>query len=148
MPLSTLEDVNGYLPQDKISADQPTLDKVSNGVERTIKGYLSGIFVPTVLASWTDETDTPEVIQDIFAKLAACYIYRTAYAEDIPDENNYAMKLYTEALGTLEGIRIGTVVLPDITTDEMNVYTEFTPLDFLPNDSTTPGAQFTMSMEF
>ncbi len=149
MPLlATLENINSYLPQDKVVADSTNTDDVGIAAERVIKGYLSGIFAPIVLAGWIDDTTTPQVIQDIYSKLIAAFLYRKYYSEDIPEAAPYAQELYKEAMTMITDVRAGTLVISEVDAEFVNTSIEFTNLDFLPNDATTPGAQFTMSMEF
>lgn len=83
--------------------------------ERIIRASLSGFIDPTYQASWVDTTTTPEIVQEIAAKLAAALRYRQKASEDAPDTtSSYAQTLYDEAIGMLRGIVDGSLDITEV----------------------------------
>src|SRR5437879_4762406 len=73
--------------------------------ERIIRARLSGFIDIGYQATWVDTTTTPELIQEIAAKLAAALRYRQRASEDSPDRvSPYAQTLYDEAMANLQAI--------------------------------------------
>lgn len=140
--LASADDVNTYLPQDKVVYASPDNDVEQVAAERVIKGYLSGTFLPTTLAEWDSPDNTPEFIRAVAGKLTAALMYRKAYSEDVADVAEYAQQLYNEALGDIEMVKDGTV---DLNIDEPDGGKSI-DLSFYP-DSTVP-PKFTMDARF
>ncbi len=146
--LADLNDINGWLPDDKLIADDVDTAEFQVEARRIIKGQLSGVFTPAILFSWATPATTPDVIRGIAGRLIAAYYYRKRYSEDDPDIPAYAQRLYDEAIMMLTEIRMGTLIVlgPDdvpIADSGLSMST----LDFWPNDS-TEGPYFTMDQEF
>lgn len=120
--------------------------------ERIIRGRLSGFIDPAYQASWVDPTTTPEIIQEIAAKLAAAFRYRAAASEDSPDSvSAYAQTLYDEALADLKAIVDGEMDIVEVGLVLANT-AAMSELHFYPNDSVDDndpdGVKFEMGMKF
>ena len=65
--LASVDDINTFLPTDKLDAGSAEAEAAINlleiEVDRLVKGCLSGVFTPTVLADWDSPTSTPDYIQ-------------------------------------------------------------------------------------
>lgn len=149
--LASIDDINTHLPVDKLDASAAGADVVAAinlfeiDVNRLIKGYLSGVFNPTTLASWADPATTPQWIRQIAGRLIASFWYASRYSEDIPTESPYAQTLYTEAMSMLECVRTGEVIIPIAEAPLPN--TIFSEAFFQPNSQSTP-PKFSMDTVF
>jgi hypothetical protein len=109
MPYTTYLAVNNkYLSDagDKVGFTSSG-DALANmeSAERIIRARLNGFIDPTYMATWVDDTTTPELIQEIAAKLTAAFRYRQRASEDLPDGvAGYAQTLYVEAMDMLAAI--------------------------------------------
>lgn len=148
--LASIDDINTHLPTDKLDAGSnvPVIDNAislhSIDVSRLILGYLSGVYTPTTLASWSSPGATPDYLRAIAGRLIAAFLYAQRYSEDIEGENKYAQSLYTEAMSMLEQVRFGEVILP---TPIPEAGTQFSEAFFAPNTQSTP-PKFSMDTVF
>jgi len=138
--LADLEDVNVHLPTDKLEVDDAIDPALERDAERIVKGYLSGVYEPVVLAGWDTPTNTPELIRAIAGRLIAAFYYRQRYSEDSLDDPQYAQVKYNEAMALIMELRAGTIDLVEVPGDDASI------LKFWPDD-TTDGPYFTMAME-
>lgn len=138
-------DIQAWLQNDKISVDDALAGKSNIEAMRTIKGQLAGIFAPVTIASWDSPDHTPSVIRGVAGRLAAAFIYRKIYSEEDNAIPVYAQELYNEAIGMLQDIRLGSLIVTDATEVPVDT-TGSTLLSFWPNDTTLPA--FTMDQEF
>lgn len=148
MPLATNTDIQGWLASDKIIVTDSLASQPLVEARRILMGMLSGVFTPLTLKSWDSsdpETDTPELIRQVVGELAAAYIYRNRYSEEGETVPEYAQTLYNEAIGKINEIKTGNLVVLDA--NDVAVSADAgTVLSFFPNDTTTP--KFTMDREF
>jgi hypothetical protein len=143
MALASLDDINVHLPEDKIEVPPALYDTEQLDAERVVRGYLAGYIDKTVLAGWTSPETTPEIIRAIVGRLVAAFHYRLRYSEDSLVDPEYALIKYNEALNMLTMIQAGTMQVDSIVVSGGN---DLEAADFWPNDSTTDGPFFTMSM--
>jgi hypothetical protein len=132
--LASLDDIQTHLPVDKLEVEDTLVDLLQIDVNRTIRGYLSGVYEPATLAAWDDPDDTPGIIRGIAGRLIAAAYYAKRYAEDDPDVPQYAQRLYNEAMATLVGVQSGRIILEEVTTEVTG--DNLTREDFWPNDDT------------
>lgn len=150
MPFATLDDVNMHLPTDKLEMKQPKLDLMGIDAERIIRGYLSNVFTPLILAGWTDPEEddpavagyVPELIKSIAGRFIAAFYYRERYSEDSLDDPQYAQMKYDEAMGFINQLIAGTIALVDVDLVATST-SDLTSDDFYPND-TDSGPMFTV----
>lgn len=147
MSLASLDDVNSFLPTDKIEATEGNeeTDRALLDSERLIRGHLAGVFSPTELASWADPATTPELIRAIAGRLTAAFFYRLRYSEDTFQVPEYAQTLYQEAMDLLMQIKTGDVELEEVT-EGTQIQVPGSSF-FWPNDTTSP-PKFTMDAEY
>lgn len=143
MPLVSLDDINVFLPTDKIEALNADDDASVLDAERIVKSKLSGTFSPTVLASWTTAANTPQTIRAIAGRLAAALYYSRTFSEESTQAPQYSQNLYNEAMDMLNGVADGSIVLPEVATVDQPSIGNLTSDDFLPNDNSS-AAKFTM----
>lgn len=145
MALAELDDINRFLPTDKLRLVEGEDDKYQIEAERIIKAQLANTYSATELGRWTTPTNTPAYIRSVAGRITAALYYRERYAEDIPDVPEYAQLLYDEALHPSTGMIVkiinGTVTLPEVATADRP-----TDLKFLP-DSSSFGPAFAMDMD-
>jgi len=141
--LASLDDVNTWLPQDKLEADNADVDLFQEDADRVVKGYLNGVFPAATLATWADPDDTPGIIRAIAGRLVAAKFYKQRYAEDVVDIPEYAQQLYDEAMAMLMQVVAGTLVVDPA----IQVPGQLGELDFLPNDD-SEGPFFRMDLVF
>lgn len=149
--LASVDDINTHLPTDKLDASSgdgvvvSAINLFEIDTSRLIKGYLSGVYTPTTLASWADPASTPEYIRSIAGRFIAAFYYAQRYSEDLDHDSNYAQGVYLEAMGMLDCVRIGEVILP---VDQAPAAgTQFSEDFFLPNSHSTP-PKFSMDTVF
>ena len=135
-------DINKFLPQDKLSAESALLlEEVMEDAERIVRGNLAGYVDAAELATWTTPDDTPDIIRAIGGRLCAAAIYRRAYSEDSLDDPQYAQFLYNEAMGLIKGIQEGTIIIDPGVVPGIELTTDM----FYPNDPNTDPPKFRMS---
>jgi hypothetical protein len=146
--LASLVDINTFLPDDKALMGDADDDAFQIDTARIIKGNLAGVFQPTTLAAWSNPANTPDLIRGIAGRMIAARWYAKLYSEDDTTLSEYAQSLYVEAVGMLNDIRGGSLVVlgPDDNPVETNLLV-LSDAVFWPNDS-TPGPYFTMTTEF
>lgn len=146
--LASLNDVNGWLTEDKLEATGANSAQAQIEAWRLIRGQLASSFTPVTLAGWVDPNSTPDLIRGIAGRLIAAYIYRAVYSEEsdtvVPA---YAQLLYNEAISMLADIRAGNLTVVDVNGNPIAGGAGFTNTDFYPNNSTTP-PYFTMDQIF
>lgn len=143
MALASLDDINLFLPVDKIKVDTAKYVPFQLDAERIIRGYLAGYFTPATLATWVDPDSTPGLIRAIVGRIVAAFYYRERYAEDQLDDPKYAQNLYDTAMQFLRDIMAGILVVEEVT--DQPTTDRLTSDDFWPNDTTEP-SKFTMEM--
>jgi len=146
--LASVEDINGNLPsQDRAAVIEATPENgalVQVSVARVVRGYLSGAIDGVILMGWNSPDNTPDIVREAAAKLIAAQIYFNFAARSslTIEDNNFAQKLYDQAIIILDKILSGEIIIGD----EVPVATEsMTDEDFWPVDDTDRA--FTMSME-
>lgn len=93
------------------SLDTNLLDQVEAQVFTKLESC--GIDKDT-LATWTDDTNTPEFIKSIIAMLYVAWYYDRQYSEEQTEGNDYAALLREHAKMLLQGICEGTIEIPDV----------------------------------
>lgn len=143
MPIVDDADVQVHLPYDKLKIEEipDDLAKCKLDTERIVRGYLAGVIPSATMALWLTPDDVPEVIRAAAGRLCAALIYRLRYSEQSLDDPQFAQNKYNEAMGMLQGIIDGTIIVDGIITVEFgNTY-------FWPNDSTVE-PRFTIEGRF
>lgn len=120
---------------------------------RIIRARLASFIDSSYMSTWTDTTNTPEIIQEIAAKLAAALQYRRRSSEDVADQvSTYAQTLYDEALADLQGIIDGEIDITDVGLVLSGTGSGLSELHFYPNDtvqdSDPDGVKFQIGMKF
>lgn len=133
--LATLDDINVHLPEDKLAVLDADDTALQLDAERTVKARLSGTFSPVVLAGWTNDTNTPEIIKEVIGKLIAAKVYARAFSSEVGGVPEYAQWLYDQAMDILDGIILGTIVVPEVT-DPPDTGQHLTRDMFWPNNDT------------
>lgn len=146
--LASLSDINTWLPDDKLEANDANSNKLQIEAWRLIRGQLASSFLPTTLASWTTPETTPDQVRSVAGKLIAAYLYRQVYAEETTDIPKYAQQLYNEAVAELIQMRTGAIIVLDVDDNPIEINQQsMSSADFFPNNS-TDGPYFTMSQVF
>ena len=144
MPLVDDADVQIHLPVDKLKVEEIPDDraKAYDDADRIVRGNLTGVVTPAVLATWVTPATTPNIIRAIAGRFAAALIYRTRYSENSLNDPQFAQNKYNEAMSMLNAIIAGTLVIDgiDIGTDFDNTWFEPT------NESADP--IFTIAAQF
>lgn len=145
MALIDDNDIQVHLPVDKLLLEDvpDSVTEVVLDVERIIKGRLSGTFEPLTLAEWSTPNETPEYIRAVGGRLAAALIYRLRTAQDFPDDPEYALNKYNEAMAMLDLVVAGTVTLPEVE-EEVDTGEHLSVSHYVP----LPDPKFTMELEF
>jgi|SRR5215831_12533644 len=150
--LATLDDVNAHFDSEVIEADANNTKLVQVSVARVVKGYLARILDPPTLAGWATPETTPDIIREIASMLIAAQVYFNYAARTslLLENNNFAQRLYDEAIAMLNMILSGQLVIQDPVTDLPIVITspEYMEdgLDYFPIDDTDRA--FSMSQPF
>ena len=154
MPYTVYTDANSkYLSDagDKVAfTSSGDAAPLIESAERIIRARLSGFIDKAYQATWVDTSTTPEIIQEIAAKLAAALQYRRRASEDATETDSYAQTLYNEAIADLQCIVDGDI---DITEDGLVLAdtANISQLNFYPNDlaiGTEDDVKFSIGMQF
>jgi len=145
--LASNRDINRWLPGDKLVATDTNTAEFQIDAWQLIRGQLASSFPTTVLATWTNPTNTPATIRAIAGRLIAAYLYRETYSEDSVAIPAYAQELYNEAIAMLAQIRANTLIVLDGSGNPIDNELALTAGDFYPNDG-APGPFFTMTDRF
>lgn len=148
--LASIDDINTHLPTDKLDASDSSalaaISLFSIDVDRLVKGTLSGVFTPTILASWATPTDTPEWIRRAAGMLIAAMWYSNRFSEDnagvVP---GFAQEQYNCGMSMLMQVQQGQVIIP--ISEAPTAGTLFSEAFFQPNSQTTP-PKFSMDTVF
>jgi hypothetical protein len=145
--LASVRDVNAYLEDQVVKADDTNTELLQISVSRIVKGYLSGVVPSTTLALWTEPDAVPDIIREAAAMLIASQLFfdKTILTTVEVDQRHYAQLLYDRAMAILQGVVDGTIVLSgdDTATEPVGAMSS---LDFFPIDSTDRA--FTMGQQF
>lgn len=142
--MATIDDVNGNLDGEVIEATADNSNLIQISVARVIRGYLSATVDTTTLMSWSSPDNTPETVREIAAKLIAAQVYFTEAARQsfMIEDNNYAQRLYDEAMKMLQGIIDGNIIIGDV--GDVGPVSSMGDGDYFPIDATDRA--FTMGM--
>jgi hypothetical protein len=144
---ATLEDINAHLPEHKAQIEDADDDLLQVEAYRLIRAKLSSTFAATTLNTWASPTTTPGIIRTIAGMVIAAKWFAELYAEDSDEDATYANNLYAQAMGLIEEIRAGLIIVTDPTTDDpLGDLTYLSSDDYYPNDTVPP--KFTMDKEF
>jgi hypothetical protein len=144
MALASIDEINAFLPENVVQADDLNVASISVNVERYIKAYLAKV---TVTSGWTTPDLTPSTVGLVAAMLSAAQLFFNntgASSLDI-DERSFAQILYDRAIELLHGIVDGTIDIDgenDGTIAEISKYI----VGFWPDNTTEPS--FAVGMEF
>lgn len=139
-------DIQAWLRPDKIPVDDANSQKPNIEATRIVKGQLSGVFAPVVIASWADPASTPELIRGVTGRLTAAFLHASVYSEESDRSiSAYSQWLYDGAIATLAQIISGFLTVVDDTGTPVDT-TGQGLLSFFPDDTTTPA--FTMDQTF
>lgn len=155
MPLVGTDDINVFLPEDKLVVYTADDDALLRDAERIIKARLAGMFTPATLASWTLPGDTfppatvPPIIQGIAGRLVAALFYAKTFSSEVAGLPEYAQWLYDQAMQMLDEILLGTLVIPpDEGGEELDTGGHLTSDMFWPNNETAADPRFRRSDVF
>lgn len=120
-------------------------------IETETIARVSGAYAEEYL-TWTDNTNTPDLIKVIISKSFVAWMYRKAYSESLAEEDAaYAAKLEMNAEMLITGLIDGTIDIPGGGSDIGPV---FYPTDAssamrpTPSDPSLGPAKFSMGMTF
>ena len=134
--LATLDDINANLDGEVIEATADNSNLVQISVARVVRGFLASMVDTATLMSWSNPDATPDIVREIAAKFIAAQVYFNEAARQsfIIEDNNYAQRLYNQAMALLEGIIEGTIIIGDIPGIVSSM--EMTVDDYFPVDDT------------
>jgi len=145
MPLADLEDINQHLPDTNLQITEQEDGPYQIDAERIIRGYLSNVYTSATLASWTTPNQTPGLIRSVAGRLIAAWFYAAKVSGEVPDWNDYSDQKYKEAIGLLEQIVAGNLILEEVD-EEIVTGNSIDSADFWPND--LEGSMFKLEQEF
>jgi len=147
MALASLDDINKYLPEDRIQLDDATAPPFLLTAQRIVKGNLSYIYSPVTLEEWASPETTPDQIRELVGKLIAGLYYRVRVSEETPELASYGQQLYNEAIVELERMRKGDIGIIGIDGELiLRAESVMDAASFFPNNGTP--AVFSMGLEF
>jgi hypothetical protein len=144
--LASISDINAYLEDSVVKADDTNTDTIQIGVSRIVRGYLSGVVPAATMAGWTTPTATPDIIREIAAMLIASQLFfdKTILTTTNIDERHWAQILYDRAMLLLQRIVDGEITIGDGGVTPPEPVGVMSTADFFPIDDTDRA--FTMSM--
>lgn len=134
MAFASLTDVNKQLPADKAQAQDAEIPDLQISADRLIRARLAGIVDTDTIALWISPATTPELIREISGLLIAAQFYAKLVVEDEADGSAFAQGLYDRAIGMLDEIRDGNLIIIGINDEEIETST--IDASFWPNDTT------------
>jgi hypothetical protein len=136
--LASLDDVNAHLDGEVIEADANNSNLVQISVARIVRGYLAAVVDAPTLMSWQTPETTPDMPREIASMLIAAQVYFNLAARQSLDlsNDNFAQRLYTEAMAMLQGIVDGTIPLGGIDGGIITTGADMGDQDYFPIDST------------
>lgn len=145
MPLVGIDDVNVYLPEDKLVVFTSDDNALLRDAERLIKARLANTFSPATLASWDTPgeayppANVPGIIQEIAGKIAAAMLYAKTFSSEVSGLPEYAQWLYDQAMSLIDEIILGSITIPPGEGGEViDGGAHLTSDMFWPNDTTGP----------
>ena len=100
--------VQAWLEETKLSVT--SLDaELEDQISSTVLARLDSTFDVT---TWTNEIQTPKLVQSIIAMLYAAWVYDRAYGDNAEQPNAYATLLRQTAMNNIQGLLSGVIVLP------------------------------------
>ena len=143
-PLASYQDANGHLDEVKISfVDQADATKEADEAYKTIAAKIGGLW-PEHIELWditpdllAGEEEPPQVVNLIASLLMASYRYAKRYSEEELGESDFSARLEKRALGLLDGLVDGSVILWDKDYATGNDANAPVSADVWPNDSYT-----------
>jgi len=155
MPLVGTDDVNVFLPEDKLVVYTADDDALLRDAERIIKARLAGMYSPATLASWTvpgevfPPATVPSIIQSIAGRLVAAMFYAKTFSSEVAGLPEYAQWLYDQAMKMLDEILLGLVIIPPGEGgEEVDTGGHLTSDMFWPNNDTPADPRFRRSDVF
>jgi phage gp36-like protein len=145
MPFADLADINQHLPENSLAITDIIDDPWQTDAERIIRGYLSNVYSSATLASWTTPSNTPGLIRSIAGRLIAAWFYASKVAGEATEWNDYSDHKYKEAIGLLEQVQSGDLVLSEVS-EVVTTGDSISSADFWPND--LEGSMFKIADEF
>lgn len=143
MPIVGIDDVNVFLPEDKLVVYTADDDALARDAERIIKARLASVYSPATLASWQQPGDifppatVPKIIQQIAGRLVAAMFYAKTFSSEVAGLPEYAQWLYDQAMKMLDEIVLGLTVIPEDEGGEVvDTGARLTRDMFWPNDDT------------
>lgn len=146
--LSSLEDINGFLP-DLVEITDGEDRQAQIDANRVVKSQLSGVFSPATLTGWAAPGSTPQLIRGIAGRLIAAKWYSQQFSQETTEVPRYAQGLYNEAIGMLNDIKRGILTVVDDDNEPISSGSSLalTSSDLNPNNSSADPV-FGMTLEF
>lgn len=143
---ASVTDIQSWLQSDKFQVNDANSQKQNIDATRIVKGALSGVFEPIVIASWADPQTTPPLIRSVTGRLTASFLHAIVYSEESDREiSAYSQWLYDGAMAVLAQIVAGSMAVLDDNDNPIDT-TGAGLIEFFPDDSVPP--MFTMTQEF
>lgn len=145
MPHVTVEQLNAWVEQTKMS-----FTEVDAALESQVSSMVIAKLAPTfdTASTWTDTTNTPQIVQDVIAMRYVGWYYHRTYSED-EDLSGYGERLLKESdnliMGLLSGA-IGIIEIPGSTAGQPAFYPNdaSSAMEPTPEDPSLGPAKFTM----
>jgi hypothetical protein len=144
--LASVKDVNAYLEDSVVKADDTNTDTIQISVARVIRGFLSGVIPGADMALWTTPDTTPDIIRECASMLIASQLFfdKTILTTTTIDDRHWAQILYDRAMLMLGKIVDGSISIGDDGGTPVEPPGVMSTLDFFPIDDTDRA--FTLSM--
>lgn len=150
MPRITVAQARGWAEKTKLNIQELDVDLLDQ-IETEVLGRINSTYDTSV---WTDETNTPRLVQVAIAKKYVVWFYQRQYSENVPrGGSSYALALDANAEMLVDGIVDGTIELPGIVSDsgaEPIFYPndQSSAMDSTPDDLSLGPAKFSMGQIF
>jgi hypothetical protein len=109
MPHITVQQAQAWASQPKL-----TLGSLDTDLETQLAAQVLGrVAMAYDVSGWSNEANTPELVQQVIAMMYMAWYYRRVYSEDEPNSNEYATLLMAMAEDLLSAIIAGQVLLPE-----------------------------------
>lgn len=102
--------------------DESDIGKRLDRAQEDLRGKLQALINSSILDAWITEDNTPKVVRNLTADLAAAYCFADLFGETLTDRNrdSRASSLYGKVQDDLKKIRTGELNIVDVSDSDVS----------------------------
>lgn len=110
--LGVAETAKGY--------DSNDIQKRLNRAQEDLRGKLQAVISSSILDAWTTEDNTPKVVRNLTADLAAAYCFADFFGDALLDKETKGGSLYGKVQSDLKKVRTGELNIVDVSASDVS----------------------------